>query len=146
MEEAVEEEEEEEEEIHKSCQIGGAEDCPRSLDPERASTKASTSGPDDRAATHWGGFFRLLKKGPHMKFHTFPKLTRRKSKRIREDMVPPLTSLDAELCYFKSSWKNFTLSELQIATNNFSHGLSSTRSKTGFDGLFCFFFFVLAKD
>lgn len=117
MEEAVEEEEE----IHKSCQIGDAEDCPRSLDPERASTKASTSNFDDRAATHWGGFFRLLKKGPHMKFHTFPKLTRRKSKRIREDMVPPLTSLDAELCYFKSSWKNFTLSELQIATNDFSH-------------------------
>ncbi|XWS53704.1 hypothetical protein CRYUN_Cryun10bG0023200 [Craigia yunnanensis] len=51
-----------------------------------------------------------------------PKLTRRKSKRIRDDVVLQLCStLDAELCYFKSTWKNFSLSELQEATNNFSH-------------------------
>ncbi|XWS13980.1 hypothetical protein CRYUN_Cryun36dG0084800 [Craigia yunnanensis] len=37
-------------------------------------------------------------------------------------MVPQLcTALDAELCCFKSTWKNFSLSELQEATNNFSH-------------------------
>merc|ERR1712137_539326 len=42
-------------------------------------------------------------------------------------MVPPLSSevlsssIEGEFCRFKSSWKNFTLSELQEASNNFSH-------------------------
>ncbi|CAL1397047.1 unnamed protein product [Linum trigynum] len=50
-----------------------------------------------------------------------PKLTRRKSKRVRDGMVPPLSSpLDAELCYLKPSWKNFALCELLAATDNFS--------------------------
>ncbi|KAE8076903.1 hypothetical protein FH972_015524 [Carpinus fangiana] len=97
------------------------ESSPRSLGSDQtASSKASTSDSEDhsRSATHvhWHGFFRMLKKGPQ-------KLTRRKSKRIREDMVPgPLnSSIDSEFCCFKSSWKNFTLSELQAASNNFSH-------------------------
>ncbi|KAL2341193.1 hypothetical protein Fmac_009133 [Flemingia macrophylla] len=55
-----------------------------------------------------------------------PKLTRRKSKRIREDLIPSLnspalqSSLDTEFGCFKSSWKNFTLSEILSATNYFS--------------------------
>ncbi|PON80249.1 Mitogen-activated protein kinase kinase kinase [Parasponia andersonii] len=123
----------EKEDIYVSCPLRGPEDCPRSLDSEGASSKASTSDSDERATTtHWRGFFSILKKGPQMRFQTFPplkgvsKFTRRKSKRIREDMVPPLnppptnSSLDAELSCFKSSWKNFTLSDLQVATNNFS--------------------------
>ena len=127
-----------EEDIQDSCPIRGLEDCPRSLDCEGASSKASTSDSEERVTTQWRGFFSILKKGPHVRFQTFPplkgvsKFTRRKSKRIREDMVPPLnpppnnSSLDAELSCFKSSWKNFTLSELQVATNNFSQGLSPT--------------------
>ncbi|KAM6545297.1 hypothetical protein CsatB_026033 [Cannabis sativa] len=123
-----------EEEYEDSCVARGPEDCPTSLDFEEASSKASTSDSDDRASTHWRGFFGILKKGPHIRFQTFPplkgvsKFTRRKSKRIREEMVPPLnpptnaSSLDAELSCFKSSWKNFSLSELQVATNNFSQG------------------------
>ncbi|XVE65700.1 hypothetical protein DITRI_Ditri08aG0020700 [Diplodiscus trichospermus] len=102
-----------------------------SAESEPTSSKASTSSDTEsqqNAATiaHWRGFFRLLKKGPGISPQTLPplipKLTRRKSKRIRDDMVPNLCSaLDAELCCFKSSWKNFSLAELQEATDNFSH-------------------------
>lgn len=119
---------------------GVLEDCSRSLDSETTTSRASTSDweghPDSRNPSHWKGFFRLLKKGPQfqMRFQTFPplkgvpKLTRRKSKRIREDMLPVLSpvmdsSIETEFCYFRSSWKNFTLAELQDATNNFSQGL-----------------------
>lgn len=107
-----------EESMYEPSSRGSLEDCLRSLGSETASSKTSSSDSEDhsRAATHWHGFFRMLKKGPQ-------KLTRKKSKRIREDMVPPLnSSIDSEFCCFKSSWKNFTLSELQAASNDFSHG------------------------
>ncbi|KAF1882409.1 hypothetical protein Lal_00039057 [Lupinus albus] len=113
---------------------------PRSIESGTLSSRASTSDsegqPDLRGTNNnqWRqGFFKLLKKGSQMPFHTFhplknvPKLARRKSKRIREDLIPSLTSpslnssLDTEFCCFKSSWKNFTLSEIQAATNDFSH-------------------------
>ncbi|KAE9594632.1 putative protein kinase RLK-Pelle-RLCK-VI family [Lupinus albus] len=113
---------------------------PRTLEPGTPSSRASTSDSEvqqDLRGTNnnqWRqGFFKLLKKGSQMPFHTFhplknvPKLTRRKSKRIREDLIPSLSSpalkssLDSEFCCFKSSWKNFTLSEIQAATNDFSH-------------------------
>ncbi|XP_010454141.1 PREDICTED: receptor-like cytosolic serine/threonine-protein kinase RBK2 [Camelina sativa] len=77
---------------------------------------------------HWRGFFRLFKKGSSaMPFNTFtplkgvPKLTRRKSKRIRDNMVPVIPSLDTEdLFYFKPSWRNFSLQDIQTATNCYS--------------------------
>ncbi|CAH2072402.1 unnamed protein product, partial [Thlaspi arvense] len=79
---------------------------------------------------HWKGFFRLFKKGSSaMPFNTFaplkgvPKLTRRKSKRIRDSMVPviPAASLDTgDLFCFKPSWRNFSLQDIQTATNGFS--------------------------
>ncbi|KAL1188576.1 Receptor-like cytosolic serine/threonine-protein kinase RBK2 [Cardamine amara subsp. amara] len=78
---------------------------------------------------HWRrGFFRLLKKGSSaMPFNTFtplkgvPKLTRRKSKRIRDNMVPVIPALDTDdLFYFKPSWRNFSLQDIQTATNSFS--------------------------
>ena len=104
-----------------------------SAESEPSSSKASTSSDfehQQNSATivHWRDFFRVLKKGPGIPSQTLPplkpKLTRRKSKRIRDVMVPQLcTALDAELCCFKSTWKNFSLSELQEATNNFSHGI-----------------------
>ncbi|KAK8555895.1 hypothetical protein V6N13_069973 [Hibiscus sabdariffa] len=73
----------------------------------------------------WRGFFRILKKGPGTASQTLPpvkpKLTRKNSRKFRDEIVPNICSaLDAELCGFKSSWKNFSLSELREATNNFS--------------------------
>ncbi|KAL1294644.1 hypothetical protein AAHE18_19G153600 [Arachis hypogaea] len=61
---------------------------------------------------------------PFQPFHPLKKdvskLSRRKSKRVREDLI--LSSFDSEFANFKSSWKNFTLSELQAATDDFNHG------------------------
>lgn len=135
--------------IHEPSPQGVLEDdCPRSLESETSSPKASTSDSDARSSTttdsdprvnqNWRGFFRILKKGPQHPFPTFPpksapkpKLTRRKSKRIREDFIPQLnspalrSSFDADFCRFKSSWKNYSLLDLQVATNNFSQGLYS---------------------
>ncbi|CAL5183821.1 unnamed protein product [Lathyrus oleraceus] len=111
---------------------------PRSQESETPSSRASTSDSEGGLRGHpnnnqWRGFFKLLKKGSQMPFQTFhplknvPKLTRRKSKRIREDLIPSLnspalqSSFDAEFCCFKSSWKNFSLAEIQAATDDFSH-------------------------
>ncbi|XVF38601.1 hypothetical protein REPUB_Repub20aG0116400 [Reevesia pubescens] len=97
-----------------------------SVESEPTSSKASTSSDSEHhhilaTIVQWRGFFRLLKKGPGIPSQSLPKLTRRNSKRIRDDMVPTLSSaLDAELCCFKSTWKNFTLLDLQEATDNFS--------------------------
>jgi serine/threonine protein kinase len=62
-----------------------------------------------------------------MPFNTFtplkgvPKLTRRKSKRIRDNMVPVIPALDTDhLFYFKPSWRNFSLRDIQTATNDYS--------------------------
>ena len=81
---------------------------------------------------HWRVFHRLLKKGSSaMPFNTFshlkgvPKLTRRKSKRIKDNMVPvlPATSLDTgDLFCFKPSWRNYSLQDIQTATNGYSRG------------------------
>lgn len=115
------------EDSNSGTELAGSEDFSEQGGPSADSSstasstplsKESTSG-SERAAKHWRGFFRLLKKGPQRRFQTFPRLTRRKSRRVREDMVP--NPLDAsELGCFKSSWINFTLSELQAATNDFS--------------------------
>lgn len=112
-----------------------SEYSPRSQESDTPSSRASTS--DSEGGTRqWRGFFKLIKKGPQMPFHTFhplknvPKLTRRKSKRIREEFIPSLnspalqSSFDSEFMCFKSSWKNFTLAEIQAATNDFSQGMS----------------------
>ncbi|KAB2599486.1 receptor-like cytosolic serine/threonine-protein kinase RBK2 [Pyrus ussuriensis x Pyrus communis] len=133
--------------VHELSSRGVSEDeyCPRSLgsgasspmtstsDSDGRGSRTATSDSDPRANYQWRGFFRILKKGPQYPFPTFPpkgaqkpKLTRRKSKRVREDFIPQinsptLRSFDADFCRFKSSWKNYSLLELEAATNNFSH-------------------------
>lgn len=121
------------------------EGSPRSQGSETPSSRASTSDSESQGSfagtpnnnNQWRGFFKLLKKGSQMPFQTFhplknvPKLTRRKSKRIREDLIPSLNaaSLDTEFGCFKSSWKNFTLAEIQAATDDFSHGMKFSFQK-----------------
>ncbi|KAK9664289.1 hypothetical protein RND81_14G031000 [Saponaria officinalis] len=74
--------------------------------------------------SHWRGFIHMLKKGPKrfQTFHplTLPKLTRRKSRSARTSLIPVLPSLDGDMCFFKPSWKNFSLKELHEATNYFN--------------------------
>ncbi|CAK7332917.1 unnamed protein product [Dovyalis caffra] len=103
-----------------------------SYEYETTSPRASTSGSEGQlnATAPWRDFFRVLKKGPAASFHTLPplkkgvpKLSKRRSRsrRFREEIVPTLHSpLDGEFCHFKSSWKNFSLSELHAATDTFS--------------------------
>ncbi|KAJ6898010.1 hypothetical protein NC652_024742 [Populus alba x Populus x berolinensis] len=107
-----------------------------SYESEATSPRASTSGSEGQpnATTPWRDFFRVFKKGPAASCHPLPplkkgtpKLSKRKSRsrRFREEIVPTLTSpLDGEFCHFKSSWKNFSLSELHAATDTFSQGWS----------------------
>ncbi|XP_031397952.1 receptor-like cytosolic serine/threonine-protein kinase RBK2 [Punica granatum] len=121
---------EEEEQVDEPSPRGVLDEC--SVCHESDSTSnTSTSNSECRSCSkgsnRWRGFLKSLKKGPNMRFYTFPlksvpKLTRRKSRRIREDLIPGLNAdLETELCYFRPSWKNFTLSELKDATDNFSH-------------------------
>ncbi|KAJ6355905.1 hypothetical protein OIU78_004099 [Salix suchowensis] len=102
-----------------------------SYESEATSPRASTSGSEGQPnATPWRDFFRVFKKGPAVSCHPLPplkkgtpKLNKRKSRsrRFREEIVPHLNSpLDGEFCHFKSSWKNFSLSELHAATDTFS--------------------------
>ncbi|KAI5572618.1 hypothetical protein BDE02_10G024400 [Populus trichocarpa] len=103
-----------------------------SYESEATSPRASTSGSEGQpnATTPWRDFFRVFKKGPAASCHPLPplkkgtpKLSKRKSRsrRFREEIVPTLnSSLDGEFCHFKSSWKNFSLSELHAATDTFS--------------------------
>ncbi|KAF8055052.1 hypothetical protein N665_1304s0005 [Sinapis alba] len=116
----------------------------RSIESETSCPVLSTSDSSSEASHHnshhhhsyvgltsgqWRGrFVRLLKKGSSaMPFNApikgVPKLTRRKSKRIRDNMVPvlPATSLDTgDLFCFKPSWRNYSLQNIQTATNGFS--------------------------
>eukprot|EP00257_Ricinus_communis_P015371 XP_015573261.1 receptor-like cytosolic serine/threonine-protein kinase RBK2 isoform X1 [Ricinus communis] len=109
------------------------EDRSTSLEAEaETASKASTSGSDGHphhylVATQWRDFFRVFKKGNAKRIQTFPlkkqgpRLTRTKTRRMREELIPVISSpLDAELCYLKSSWKNFALADIKAATNDFS--------------------------
>ncbi|KAI3469472.1 hypothetical protein Pfo_026135 [Paulownia fortunei] len=90
---------------------------------------AKTNGKSD---SQWKGFLRKLKKGPTMHFQTFhpsiphllsiKKLSRKRTNRSTQSLpsLPPHIEADLYYC-FETSWKNFTLPDLQEATNNFSH-------------------------
>ncbi|KAJ4956900.1 hypothetical protein NE237_013683 [Protea cynaroides] len=110
----------------ESSPRGVVEDCVRSLESETGSSKASTSGSEaqPKANNHWHGFFRLLKGSNLKRFYTFSAssvLSRRKSGSFREKQSRAINSPEeTDLHPLKPSWKNFTFSELQTATNNFS--------------------------
>ncbi|TYG50702.1 hypothetical protein ES288_D10G196700v1 [Gossypium darwinii] len=113
---------------------GDLQDCSRNAEPLELTNEASeesNSATDSEGQlsltglVHLRGFFRLLKKGPGIPSQVLPplipKLPLKRGKKGGEDTVPLDSALDAELRCLKSSWKNFSLSELQEATNNFSH-------------------------
>ncbi|CAK9158566.1 unnamed protein product [Ilex paraguariensis] len=98
---------------------GVIEACILGLDSESGSPKTNTSESElhsySRAPSRWHRFFKLWKRSPFRRLPSFPPLAvpRRKSICARE-------KLNSDLIHFKSAWKNFTLSDLQTATNNFS--------------------------
>ncbi|GMI70354.1 hypothetical protein like AT5G18910 [Hibiscus trionum] len=111
-------------ELH-NCSTSTAESIEhRSETSEDSDTTESDSHATLAGLVQLRGFFRLLKKGPGIPSQVLPPLMPKgavkKGKRSGDDTIPPLDStLDAELGCFKSSWKNFSLSELEEATNNF---------------------------
>ncbi|KAJ4969375.1 hypothetical protein NE237_016076 [Protea cynaroides] len=111
----------------ESSPRGVLEDSERRMESETDSSKASTSGSEvqPRATSHWYGLFRLLKGSRTLKrFSTFPAgsvLSRRKDTSVVQSQPPTINPPEEPNFYHpKPSWKNFTLSELQSATNNFS--------------------------
>ncbi|PSS19630.1 Receptor-like serine/threonine-protein kinase [Actinidia chinensis var. chinensis] len=113
----------EKEKEDNSSPRGVIEACIRGLDTGAGSPKTDVLKPkvcssNSQALSRWRGFFKLWKKSSIKRLPSFPplavpKISRRKSKSVRENV-------DADFCYFKSAWKNFTFSDLQSATNNFS--------------------------
>ncbi|KAL3508016.1 hypothetical protein ACH5RR_033398 [Cinchona calisaya] len=91
-----------------------------------ASTSDSQDQMDDKSDSQWRGFLRKLKKGPTIpslpSLPSIKKISRKKSRNITQSLPALPPSLDSQLYHcFEASWKNFTLSELETATNNFSH-------------------------
>ncbi|GMH08345.1 hypothetical protein Nepgr_010185 [Nepenthes gracilis] len=98
--------------------------CDESSDCDTASTSDLERQQHSGSRSHWRCFLHLLKKGPK-RFQTFhplsiPKLYRKKSRSSRHSVIPALPAFDNGMHCFKSSWKNFSLSDLQEITNNFS--------------------------
>ncbi|OVA11403.1 Protein kinase domain [Macleaya cordata] len=120
----------EEGKVDESSPRGVIENCIRSLESETDSSKASTSDSESQSnpqsGSHWLGFLRLFKSRSIRRLASVPPVRVSKSSKcnnrsLREKPVPSLNSpTETEFCAFKSSWKNFTLSELQAATKNFS--------------------------
>ncbi|RAL38488.1 hypothetical protein DM860_002466 [Cuscuta australis] len=82
---------------------------------------------DGKTHSQWYGFFKKLKKGPGVSLQTFhpaiPSLysfRKHSKKRSRKNMVPPQMDADIVPHFFETSWKNFSLSELEKATDNFN--------------------------
>ncbi|VFQ64897.1 unnamed protein product [Cuscuta campestris] len=84
---------------------------------------------DGKSHSQWHGFFKKLKKGQGMSLHTFhpsipalPSMKKAPKKRIRKSLPALPAEMDAQLVpsCFETSWKNFSLSDLQKITNNFS--------------------------
>lgn len=113
------------------------EDYLRSIESETFSSKESTSGSDhdhqkdlkpSSSSSKWIELVHKFKVKSRKCLPTFNQissgglqLTRRLSSSFREQVaiMPPSPMVDMN--YFKPHWKNFTFSQLQAATNNFSN-------------------------
>lgn len=113
-----------------SLKSGVSKDDPESetISP-RVSTSDSDAQPNQKSGPQWHGFFHILRKGPtkglntiHPSLPSMKGLSKVKSRNPRESMpAHDDPTLDTGLYCFKSYWQNFSLSELETATNNFSH-------------------------
>lgn len=111
----------------------------RNSESETESSKASTSeletlkDPKPPASSSsswwWFEFLHLFKSNKSKKYHNkFSSSMSMREEQISDLPNPPM--VDVGLNYFRPQWKNFTLSDLQTATNNFCKGqLELVRSK-----------------
>lgn len=115
---------------------GVLEACIKGLDSEFDDSPAESSSerevsdrdsPSSQAQqqhrqSRWGGILKLWRKGAMKRLSSIPamaavpKLSRGKSRRVPE--TEP--AVDTNCCHLKCSWKTFSLSELQVATNDFN--------------------------
>lgn len=107
----------------------------RSRDKKSESSKSNTSECEAHSSktsvpSRWGKFFKIWKRLPSIPPMNVPKRSNRKSLSARENR-------DGGLHNFKAPWKNFTLSELKTATNNFSSGSNLLKHEPA---LWLFFF------
>lgn len=87
---------------------------------ESNTSESETPSSNSALPSRWRKFFKVWKKSPIKRLPsissmTAPKKSNRKSLSARENR-------EGGLYNFKSPWKNFSLSELQTATKNFSSG------------------------
>ena len=99
---------------------GILEFCAESFVPEmQTSCLGSSESKRSRARSHWRSFLNRFTKNSVIRFPSLTpvmsKRSRGKSQSARENVLAVNT--------FNSSWKNFSLVELQNATKNFHHGL-----------------------
>lgn len=113
-----------------SSPVGVLEDYFKSEDSESCSSKDPSSDAEvSKHASRWHGFVKLLKSRSKKSLATLHplgvlKLSMRKSSSMRENIITNLFA-NSDSSNFKSPRINFTLSELQAATNNFSQGSCS---------------------
>ncbi|XP_022995370.1 receptor-like cytosolic serine/threonine-protein kinase RBK2 isoform X2 [Cucurbita maxima] len=91
----------------------------------RSSGSESTSSGEPKPPAFWHGIFKLLRSKsskPVSKLHPLSvlKLSKRLSNSMRESLHLHFR-FDSNVSSFNSPWKNFTLRDLQAATNYFSH-------------------------
>ncbi|MCE5166563.1 hypothetical protein HAX54_021915, partial [Datura stramonium] len=111
------------------------EESIREASEDQIESETTTSKPSTLDSDGWQGFIKKLKKGPSIQLHTFhpnmpslpslpsiKMLSQRKSRSARRSMpMLPAPNLDADLQHcFEANWKNFSLSELMQATDNFN--------------------------
>ena len=127
------------------------EDYLSRLESETSSSKEGTSGSGSSQNTKptWRGLIQLLRTQSKRRLATLDprnvlKYSVRKCRSMRFSNGVG-RNLDGEtVSYSRSGWKNFTLSELQRATKNFSHGLwFSSGLEPMFPIIFWFCFLIL---
>lgn len=86
---------------------------------KQPSLASGTESKTSRAHAHWRSFLNRLKKKSFIRMPSLSpvmsRISRGKSRSARENVLAVGT--------FNSSWKNFSLVELQTATKNFANGL-----------------------
>ncbi|KAJ9565067.1 hypothetical protein OSB04_001033 [Centaurea solstitialis] len=96
---------------------GVLEACIRSFDKELSSSDSIKNETVSHPRSRWFKFFKMWKKSFAKRVPSMPpiapKLHRRKTMSARDNA-------DVNVCHFNSSWKVFTISELNDATDNFS--------------------------
>ncbi|KAL5701548.1 non-specific serine/threonine protein kinase [Ranunculus cassubicifolius] len=122
----------EKDEVGESSPRGVLDNSIGSMESETSSSKSSTldfeTQSNPRSGSQWRAFFNSVKTRSIRRLTSFPpasapRLSKKLGRSMRENSSPLLMPIEETNMYnFKSSWKNFTLAQLQAATKNFCPG------------------------